>query len=423
MNKVQIILIAILVFFLLSYKLTQPFWGHHEFNGVFHGMLAKNHLRYGLIKSRGARIDNLYPVSPNNWSFHPHRPATYTVFLSILYRIFGSQEAVARLPSIAASILGVVLLAKLLEAVYEKTPYIWLAVLPLMFTALFRYYGSMPVFEPLLLPIFAYGLYNYWKNRNKKRSKGYIYASIAAMFIDWSGLWLPIWLTIFEILTRRRRRVISELAATILLVFLLLLALHYIAYGTFSNLSNIAKYRLAFTQQPYTPIGWIRLLGARTRAFWGDSILIASIIGFVIALLKRGSLLSRFLLINLGIGVTHIVVFRNFTWYHDYMIYHIIPFISLSLGSFIEVIHRKTKSEVLIIITVLVLSIATFLDTRRFFIDLNRMQGHKDCIEMGRQVRKSQDKLTFYLNKEKAKECPTFIGFYGEKDFEIIIVD
>jgi len=152
MSKRNYLLLGILAFFLLAYKINQPFWGHHEFNGVFHGMLAKNHIRYGLIASRGARIANLYPAAKEDWSFHAHRPATYTIFLSFLYQIFGTWEAIARLPSMIASAAGIVILAKFISSVFKKTPFVWLAVLPLVFTPLFRYHGSMPVFEPIKLP-------------------------------------------------------------------------------------------------------------------------------------------------------------------------------------------------------------------------------------------------------------------------------
>src|SRR4030042_4900810 len=110
MSRIQIILISVVTIFLLSYKLNWPFWGHHEFNGVYYGTIAKNYLRYGIINTRGAQVNNLYPTEKTNWSFHQNHPATYPLLIATVFRLFGTTEASMRMVSILASVVGLVYL-------------------------------------------------------------------------------------------------------------------------------------------------------------------------------------------------------------------------------------------------------------------------------------------------------------------------
>src|SRR3989338_8774885 len=106
MKKTHIVLVSILTFLLLSYKLTWPFWGHHEFNGVYYGMIAKNYLRYGLLATKGGQVNNLFPAAPSEWSYHVNHPATYPLLLALSFRMFGTAEATARLVSISLQCSG-----------------------------------------------------------------------------------------------------------------------------------------------------------------------------------------------------------------------------------------------------------------------------------------------------------------------------
>lgn len=418
MNKLHILLLILLVPLLLSYKLTWPFWGHHEFNGVYYGMIAKNYLRYGLLATKGGQVNNLYPAPASDWSFHVNHPATYPLLLAAAFVIFGSSESTARLLSITASVFGIIFLGKFLSTMY-KDRVSWLAVIVLLFAPLFLYYGSLPVFEPILFPVVTAGLWKYWATRMKKLPWSVITISFVTALIDWPGFWLPIFLAVYELFTRKRKRFSAFLIGGALLAFLLILAHQAIVTGSaVEALTSVFSYRLGISQQPYTTLAWVRLLLARTRAFWGLPIIVAAALGFLIAF-RNNRKLAGFLSLVLGLSLAHIFVFRNITWYHDYMLYHTIPFVGISLGSLFHSVFAKTKSKILVYILCGFLVATTILATSPFFIALASMHGHKDCIEMGYAIRINQTPLTFRLSEEKAKECPPFIGFYGEKPFGI----
>lgn len=422
MKKLKLILLAILVFALLSFKLTQPFWGHHEFNGVFYGMIAKNYLRYGYSETLGAQVTNFYPVSSEKWSLHTHHPATYPLMISIFFKLFGVDEYVSRFISITASIIGIIFLVKLVDLTFS-TPYAWLGAITIVFTPLFLYYGSLPVFEPLLFPVVVFGLYRYWKDKSSNHLRWVILACVIAPLIDWPGFWLPIWLTMYEILTQKRRRVVLALSASIILSLSILLLHQIIATGTLADIAAVGRYRLGVTKQPYTNIEWIRLLLTRIRAFFGLPVITSAGLGFVYAFWKQKKDIFLFLSITLGLGLSHIFIFRNITWYHDYMLYHLLPFLVLALGAMFQALSTQTRSELVVIVVFLIITVTTATSTNAFFKALVNLEPHKDCVEMGYRVRTTSEELTFSLSSEKAKECPPFIGYYGEKPFIIAVED
>jgi 4-amino-4-deoxy-L-arabinose transferase-like glycosyltransferase len=421
-KTIRYFLISILVFGLLSFKLTQPFWGHHEFNGVFYGMIAKNYLRYGIIKTRGAQVTNLYPTPREQWSFHANHPATYPLFLSLVFKFFGSHEYVSRLVSIFASIVGVLLLVKLVEEIFPS-PYSWLGAIAILFSPLFLYYGSMPVFEALLFPVIVAGLYLYWTEKQAKRLYLLFLICLLACLIDWPGFWLPIWLAIYELVRQKRKRVILTLSGSIALALAIIVLYQLVSLGSLANILAVGSYRLGVTKQPYTLPGWFDLLLARTRAFLGLPIIASAGLGFFYTFFKQKKERFWFLLITLGLGLSHIFVFRNITWYHDYMLYHLLPFLGLAVGSFLQAFYSKTKSELVVVGVFLAIIVTTVFLRKPFFRALINLEPHRDCVQMGYQVKESSEAKTFRLNSEKAKECPPFIGFYGEKPFEVEVED
>ncbi len=101
------------------------------------------------------------------------------------------------------------------------------------------------------------------------------------------------------------------------------------------------------------------------------------------------------------------------------MLYHTLPFVGLGLGSLFNLVFVKTKSRIVVYLLIFAILAATILSTSPFFMALASMHGYKDCIEMGYALRSSPRPLTFRISLEKAKECPPFIGYYGEKPFKV----
>src|SRR5690606_35129474 len=74
-----------------------------------------------------------------------------------------------------------------------------LGVLAVIFTPLYLYFGSLPVFEALLLPLTAWALYFYWTRRKFRSEWVSPILVFASVLLDWPGYWLGLWLFLYEL--------------------------------------------------------------------------------------------------------------------------------------------------------------------------------------------------------------------------------
>lgn len=91
------LLLFVLILPFIGSRINRPFIGHHDFNGAFYSQIARNYLKIGLIKSRGAQIINSGDISNGDWNLHTHHPATYPILLSLIfsnYWRFGNGGAI-----------------------------------------------------------------------------------------------------------------------------------------------------------------------------------------------------------------------------------------------------------------------------------------------------------------------------------------
>lgn len=390
-------------------RIRHPFWGHHEFNGVFYGTIARNYHRYGLLQTKGAQITTPYLSENSSWNFHTHHPATYPLILYFATLILSFTESSLRLISLIATALASYLWLYQHKESQAKLIASFFALVLVLSTPLLRYYGFLPVFEPLLLPLTLLGLLLYRKHQIRTLALVCFLASL----LDWPGYWLGIWIAVFSLLDKDYKT--AKIIGLVLLLSTMLIVGHqWIAYGNpFGAIVQIGSERLSLTNQPYTTYEWLRLLISRTKAFWGTPLLLTTFMGVAVGLKQK----NKTLLLAFMIGVSHIFVFRNITWYHDYMLYHLIPFFLYSVTQVFYITYKRATGISLIVFTGLIgLNV---LMTNKFAVDLMAITPHKECVEFGKKISsEGSTKIpVFFGSSEEIKTCPPFIGFYGMKPF------
>jgi len=405
------------VFGLLIPRMGEPFSGHHEFNGVFYGQIARNYLRYGLFETKGAQVTNLWRADKTSWSLHTHHPATYPLLLAGVFSVVGESEAAARVVSVIFSMLGVGVLMLLSCEVFGRGK--TLAVLPVSVTPLFLYYGRLPVFEPLLLTFTSLALWAYVKIDYDGKYRWWLMGSIfVLLLIDWPGFWVGAWILAAEALTKKRKEVVLGIVAAMVGAGVIILGHQWLVTGhLLRDFLSVVSVRLGVAAQPYTPSGWLGLLVSRSKAFFGLPVLIAAALGLGLTVVKGSGKESKMLLVALSTGVSHILVFRNIAWYHDYMLYHLIPFAVLAVAGLANRFDKRGEGSVVAGLSLL--AIITVVVTNKFYVDLAAIRPHEKCVEFGERVKESDKVLTFEVWEEEARICPPFIGYYGDKPFEI----
>ncbi len=384
-KKILYLLIIIVLIVILVPRLNNSFYEHHGFNDAFYSQIARNYLRYGLVYTAGAQITNKGTLDKKYWSLHTHHPATYPIMLAGLFSVFGIGEWQARILSLLASIAGILLLATHLKYKY--------AVFPIIFTPLFLFYAIMPVYEPILLPLTVLGLIAY----HKKNGAGLFIASFLAVLIDWPGYWVPVGIIILEALSKKKDLKLIKSAFLAILLGTLIIILHQLLVTGFKlqSLLEIGQSRFEFTNQPYSSTDWVRLLISRAKAFYGLPLIFTTLAGTFLALKERQNL--KIILLALFVAGAHILVFRNVTWYHDYMLYHAIPFVAITTSFFFVWLKKRLKNNIFVPITIIVVMFLTFAATNRFFADLSNLKEGDRCIA-----------------ESIGYNCEVFINFYTD---------
>jgi hypothetical protein len=379
-KKIFFPVLILLVLLFLTPKMKEPFWGHHEFNGVFYAQIVKNYLRYGLVDTRGAQITSVGVTDSSEWSKHTHHPSTFPLILAGWSKIWGLNEFNLRALSLIATIVGVILLTKL-----SKNK---LVVIPLVFTPLLRYYGTMPVFEPLLLPLIVGILIAY----KQKKYSWLFWCSLGAILLDWPGYWPVGWIIVLELLNKNRSRkmLLSGLGAMILGTGIILGHQWLTTGHAWEAFLKVGGFRAGMSQQPFTMAIWIKTMLLRARAFYGLPLIITTGLGTVLGWRDKNK--RKMIILAILIAISHSLVFRNIAWYHDYMLYHAIPLVVIATAIVFNKLPKNRQW-----LAAIGLALLTGIATQPFFKALSEMEPYRDCIEQKKVLR---------------PECGQFVKFY-----------
>src|SRR6185295_5417148 len=100
-----------------SVHLTRPFLRHHESVGAEISKHARNHLKFGLSKTYGLKLDvsgpSLEPYGNYKRYFYSNHPPLPVLIVAAAYSVFGVSETVFRLVLILFSLVSVVLFRRI----------------------------------------------------------------------------------------------------------------------------------------------------------------------------------------------------------------------------------------------------------------------------------------------------------------------
>lgn len=165
MKKIDFTILVLLILFsglVLSYQISKPFYGIHDYNGVDYGNHARNHVKYGYLATKfGMATDaGIFDKDAFSPSYYTHHPALLTVLISFSYRLLGINEFSTRMVPILFSMC-------MIGGLYLVSSYILgriygiIVVLSAISTPMFIYYAKLPAHEPLLLCMGIWLIYAY----------------------------------------------------------------------------------------------------------------------------------------------------------------------------------------------------------------------------------------------------------------------
>ncbi len=317
-------IILITAALILSYNLDKPFWGHHDWNGVYWGQVAKNFASYGPVFSRFGMFVDAGPVTTPSFNFH-YLP-TFPLIWAGFFKVFGVANWVSRFMAILFSLASIAVFYKIISKYFSIKTAVF-ASLFWMATPMFSYFGKMPVHEIPLMFFVLLTFYFFLANR-------YLLTAICctlAMLITWPGFFLVPVLVLFN-------RKYWVLIPTAFFLFGVHLTHNYFVTGNFlgGGLGDILQLRTSGGN-----LAWY-LWYAKTLTSWAWAyyfILVPlSLLGLVV---KCNRITIMFLLF----AALYPIVFRDASSRHDYLLIYFWPFISLSSA----LIIRRWQLAVLLI--------------------------------------------------------------------------
>lgn len=332
---------------LLSVDVTKPFIGQHDWNGVVYGQQAKNFVRYGYLPLRiGATLSaGNRPI--DELKFSTHYPPTLPILVSFSYRMFGVSEWSTRLVPIVASVasvLGIFLLGR--ELVSWRVGF--LAGSFTILTPMFLYYGKNPVHEVVQLPfsILAFYAYLKWCRTSRYTWLLFIIGSLSvAMLIGWPGYYATALIASHGLLFGKQRRVMSVFFVLSLVLFALyLLHVFLIDPGRFMSLLTSASGRIG---SYLSTILWFQRETRYAINLFTGTLLALSGLWMLKALwrvARRRINGDDALLGFLGLyGVAHAIIFRDASWFHEYLLFPLLPFLSITSAIVVNNVIKRLK--------------------------------------------------------------------------------
>lgn len=349
-------LVIILAALLIMPWINRPFTGHHDFTGAFDSLMARNYLRYGLIQTKLGQVTSFSGVRPENFSYHTHHPPGVPLLIAAVYKIFGEHEWAAR-AEFAVFGLGSVYLLFLLGKNFKGNTG-WQAAALMSSTILFIYVSVMPVYESPALFLMLAQFYGFRRltETGRKRYLGLLAAGAIGGYITaWVGYFAAPILLVNEIRIRRWKyiRLLLTFIATGAVFFGLHLWHTKILTGDWfgGGLGEIFLHRLAATEETdpryiFNLISYVTTIVRRIFDFYGWPILIAAGLGSAVIATDKARKNERWLwYVLLGTAMSLPVVFSNYVFVHDYLLFYFSPVLGLSAAVGINAILGRLRPK------------------------------------------------------------------------------
>ncbi len=427
MKVVISIILFSLAIILIGQNLNKPFWGEHDWNGVRYGNIARNYLRFGLINSKFAQVENSGPINEHQIEYFTHYPPLLPILISLSYEIFGISERSTRLVPLLATSGSILLIFLIGSKLWDfKTGF--LAGLLSLIIPINLYFGKTPVHEPLVVffSLLSYLAYLYLKSSDKAQFRvWFILALIGAHLTTWVGYFLIPAITIVTIFSRDNNHLKRFIFIWLIPIIIFPAYMGFVYLHTGSLIGGdllgafLQRSSLSREIQP-TDLNLVNYL-TRIR-LWLFTLYSATLTLLVavwfIFFLKRKFSGSDLQILALGLfGVTYFIVFPNATFIHNYLVFYIMPFFVLAGARGIWLLAELKIIKKFSLLVPLAFLFIILLERKPYLDALNASDADKLAVEVGKAISRQtnfQDKIlispaNFSYSADK------FLRFYSDR--------
>lgn len=434
-NK-SLIAIITLAAIVLSFGINLPFAGQHDWNSVFFGTAARNHLRFGLIKTKlGVALNQGYfPGEP--LGYYTHHPILMPLLLAASFSLFGITEWAGRLVPILSALVMIFFFYQLINTLFNRKTAILTALL-MIFSPILIYYSKIPIHETVVLGFLGMAFWSYTKWITSQSSRSYwflISGLILAQLTSWAGYYLSLYIPIHALLftDKKSGNDKKKLLAIFLLAPVMFLIHNFHAFWISgpkaqTSLLDAFLFRLNLTPASqmfgYTLLNFIKLQARWIVVYFtrGMSILSLIWLGFFLKRRIRHQhiTLQESMVIMLFIfGFTHNAIFRNQAFIHDYTLIYALPFFAVSSAVILSKLYTIFASKTFLATTLITLILILIATERLAYLKALFHSGDQNPgYILGKtlnQTTSPSDKILI-LNTELMQFYDVFLQFYSDR--------
>ncbi len=400
-KKWPLIIILLIAGAILSYHIDKPFWGHHDWNGVYWGAVARNYVRYGVLATKFAMVGGNGVIALDQFGYNFHYAPLFPLIWAGFFKVFGVSEWSSRLMSITFSLGSLTVFYFLVKKYFDiKTAIVssifWIS------TPMFIYFGKMPVHEIPLMFFVLLAFYFYLSGRFKLL----LVATITAGLITWPGYFIIPAITAHWMLFKNGRTLkfnqILIFWASSFILFTLFLTHNYLVTG--SIIGGGVKEVFLLRVGGVSPVLYISTL---LRWSWTYYFLLVPL--SVIGLLRTR---SKILILFLTYAIIYPIIFRDASFRHDYLLIYFWPF--LALGSAVVIKNLPLGLIIALAIFAVRLPYTKALITGNFY---------HTSVEVGKYIKpitKPTDRVLVVSLDQGAPFDAWFVGFYADRIVSVI---
>ncbi|OGY15683.1 MAG: hypothetical protein A2784_03205 [Candidatus Chisholmbacteria bacterium RIFCSPHIGHO2_01_FULL_48_12] len=407
------LLVSLISLLILLVGINRPLAGQHDWNSVFFGNAARNHLRLGLLKTKLGVATNINPQPNETLGYYTHHPILMPLFLAGSLAIFGPAEpdwAIRLVPVISATVM-IYFLFKLVRRLWGTSAAI-LAACFLTFSPMLLYYSKIPIHETVVLGFLGFTFWAYFAKRYWLVVIGLILSQLTSWAGYYLSLYLPLHSLLFAHLPRRKSLILFLIAPLMFLVFIL---------HSFWLTGNLESLFTAFLFRVNIPsasqifgfsYGKFLILQARWIVIYFTRIIVLLSLGWLAGIIirRRITLQDSYLLLLLIFGFTHNALFRQQAFIHDYTLIYALPFFAVSAA----VTLFKLKLNVVVLLVVLVI----FATERLSYVQALFHSGDANPgVPLGKAINRwtTPASSTLILNTELMRFYDVFINYYADR--------
>jgi len=357
-------------------ELREPWTGHHDFNGAWVSLAARNFINYGFLETKLGVTTNSGPPPDNGYSYYLHHPPLITWLVSISFMVYGISEGSARIVSVYFSIGTIVFIFLLSKNLFNINVALFAAFLQ-AFIPMDAFFGRLVNHEPLIL-FFAMALIYFfveWLNGRKHWS----YMPIITFWgclSGWAFYYLPFLIFLHYLFFKRKPKALLKLLPSPVICLLCFLGfLSYIYFltgsingGEFGSIFEAFKVRISsgevikFTIKDFFSLEFHRILRLLT--------LIVTLFSLFF-ILTFATVPKRRLAANGDIQQAYV---------HDYLLFNLSPFMSLSTAVVVDEISKILKEHFRIPVAIVpVILFFAFVSVARS--EILRLHNIKNLVE------------------------------------------